>query len=131
MAVLARPQIQEISVVPLNDLTRGIERFTLTIPGKLTLSGACRDPKDDKFLACSVEGEAHYLISSDRDLLEMKRFQDIAILNPGQILLALELYSMDADEMVKRFEHEALIGIRERVPLEQNTLKRLDSALKQ
>ena len=131
MAVLARPQIQEISVVPLNDLTRCIERFTLTIPGKLTLSGACRDPKDDKFLACSVEGEAHYLISSDRDLLEMKRFQDIAILNPGQILLALELYSMDADEMVKRFAHEALIGIRERVPLEQNTLKRLDSALKQ
>ena len=128
-SVLARPKIRKMSVVSIDDLVRGIERFTLTIPGRLTVSGACRDPKDDKFLACSVEGEANYLISSDRDLLEMKKYQDIAILNPGQFLLALELYSLNAEEMIKHFGHEALIGIRETIFLERDTSIRLESAL--
>jgi putative PIN family toxin of toxin-antitoxin system len=58
-AVLARPQIRRLAAAPLDDLARGIERYTWPVPGGLDLSGVCRDPKDDKFLACAVEGEAH------------------------------------------------------------------------
>jgi putative PIN family toxin of toxin-antitoxin system len=29
----------------------------------------CRDPKDDKVLELALNGEAHYIISGDRDLL--------------------------------------------------------------
>ena len=71
-AVLSRPQIQRLAVAPLDPLIQGLERYTWHVPGALDLTGACRDPKDDKFLACAVEGKAHYLVSSDKDLLDMK-----------------------------------------------------------
>ena len=70
--VLTRPAIQQLAVAPLDELVHGLERFSEHVPGKLDLSGACRDPKDDKFLACAVEGHAHYVVSSDRDLLDMR-----------------------------------------------------------
>ena len=55
-AVLSRPQIQRLAVAPLDPLIQGLERYTWHVPGALDLTGACRDPKDDKFLACAVEG---------------------------------------------------------------------------
>src|SRR5512137_637202 len=61
-AVLSRPQIQRLAVAPLDSLIQGLERYTWHVPGALDLTGACRDPKDDKFLACAVEGKAHYLV---------------------------------------------------------------------
>jgi len=30
-----------------------------------------RDPKDEKLLACALHGRADYLVSGDRDLLEL------------------------------------------------------------
>jgi putative PIN family toxin of toxin-antitoxin system len=71
-AVLSRPQIQRLAVASLDPLIQGLDRYTWHVPGDLDLTGACRDPKDDKFLACAVEGDAHYLVSSDKDLLDMK-----------------------------------------------------------
>jgi uncharacterized protein len=48
--------------------------------------GACRDPKDDKFLALAVACEAMTLISSDADLLSLQRWRNIAILTPAEFL---------------------------------------------
>jgi putative PIN family toxin of toxin-antitoxin system len=127
--VLARPAIQRLAVAPLDELTRGLERFSEHVQGTLDHSGACRDPKDDKFLACAVEGQAHYLLSSDRDLLDMRRYQDVAIVNPGQFLLALELYQLEAGEMAERFGHEVLTDIHTAIPLEPKTAARLAKAL--
>jgi len=67
-----------------------LERYMWHVPGDLELTGACRDPKDDRFLARAVEGKAHYLVSSDKDILDMKSYRGVAIVNPGQFLLALE-----------------------------------------
>ena len=47
---------------------------------------ACRDPKDDIFLEAALEGEAEYLVSGDFDLLDMKSFEDIAILRVAEFL---------------------------------------------
>ncbi|MBM3143711.1 MAG: hypothetical protein FJ010_01825 [Chloroflexi bacterium] len=69
------------------------------------------------------------VVSSDRDLQEMKRYQEVAILNPGQFLLVLELSSMDADDIVERFERDTLIGIQETMPPETSTSERLEDAL--
>ena len=87
--VLARPAIRQLATASLDELVRGLERFSEHVSGGLDLSGACRDPKDDKFLACAVRGGAHYLVSSDRDLLDMRRYQDVAIVNPGPANLIL------------------------------------------
>lgn len=127
--VLARPAIRQLAVAPLDELARGVERFSVHVPGSLNLSGACRDPKDDKFLACAVEGEAHYLVSSDRDLLDVRHYRDVAIVNPGQFLLALELYPMEAAAMASRFSRDVLVGIQAGVPLEPGTAVRVAEAV--
>jgi putative PIN family toxin of toxin-antitoxin system len=128
-AVLARPKIQRLAVSPLDELVRGLERFSEHVPGVLSLSGVCRDAKDDKFLACAAEGKAHYLVSSDRDLLDIGRYQDVAIVNPGQFLLALELYPMQADSMAERFSRKVLGDIEATLPLEPTTAARVAVAL--
>jgi len=40
----------------------------------------CRDPKDDYLLALAVASKAHYLVTGDTDLLEMKRINNTIII---------------------------------------------------
>jgi len=40
---------------------------------------ACRDPKDDKFLALAVAGKADCIIAGDQDLLDMRSYEGILI----------------------------------------------------
>ena len=127
--VLARLAIRQLAVAPLDELVRGLERFSEHVPGDLDLAGACRDLKDDKFLACAVEGGAHYLVSSDRDLLDMRRYRNVTIVNPGQFLLALELVPMEARALAARFGHDVLADIQATVPLEPATAARVAEAL--
>jgi hypothetical protein len=97
--------------------------------GGLNLSRACRDPKHDRFLAHAVEGAAHYLVSSDRDLLEIRRYRGVAIINPGQFLLALELHPLEARVMAARLDGDVPADIRASVPLGLETEARLARAL--
>lgn len=127
--VLSRPHIRRLAAEPLDELARGVERFTEHVPGELTLEGLCRDAKDDKFLACAVEGNVHYLVSSDRDLLDMVRVETVAIVNPGQFLVAVELYSMDPPAMLGRFGRQVLAGIQSTIPLEPATAARVAETL--
>ena len=135
--VLAQPAIRQLAVASLDELVQGLERFAENVPGVLDLSGACRDPKacgersrtNDKFLACAVGGKAHYLVSSDRDLLDMRHYRGVAIVNPGQFLLALELYPMEARALAARFGRDVLADIQATVPLEPETAARIGEAL--
>lgn len=128
-AVLAWPRIRRLVTARLDDLVQGIEHYTWHVPGALALSGACRDPKDDKFLACAVEGRAHYLVSNDNDLLHMRSFRGVVIHNPGQFLLALELSMLDAEAMPQRFERGMLVDIQNTLLLEPETASRLAAAI--
>ena len=47
---------------------------------------ACRDPKDDKFLELAANGEADYLITGDKDLLELAPFEGIPVITPKEFL---------------------------------------------
>ena len=42
----------------------------------------CRDPDDDKFLACAVAAEATVLVSGDRDFLIVSSYRGVTILSP-------------------------------------------------
>lgn len=128
--VLARSQIQRRVTIPINELTIALERFTVHVPGLLNLSDVCRDSKDDKFIACAAEGKARYLVSSDRDLLELKYYEDVAIVNPGQFLLAFELYPLEPEAMARRFSRAVLLDIQASIPLEPGTGTRLAEALR-
>jgi putative PIN family toxin of toxin-antitoxin system len=47
---------------------------------------ACRDPKDDKFLALALAGKADCIIAGDSHLLEMVSFSGVAIYSPADFL---------------------------------------------
>jgi putative PIN family toxin of toxin-antitoxin system len=127
--VLARPAIQRLAVVPLGELVSGLTRFSEHVPGNLQLAGVCRDPNDDKFLACAVEGHAHYLVTGDRDMLSLHHHREIAIVNPGQFLLALELHQLDVDALTERFSCDVLVEITRVIPLDPDTADRVNEAL--
>lgn len=49
-----------------------------------------RDPKDDKFLATAKESGADYLVSADKDLLDLKNYQGVKIIDAKSFLEILE-----------------------------------------
>jgi predicted nucleic acid-binding protein len=46
----------------------------------------CRDVTDIKYLECAIAANADYIISGDNDLLDMKEFQGIKIVNASDYL---------------------------------------------
>jgi len=42
----------------------------------------CRDPDDDKVLACARESKADYIVTGDQDLLVLKQYEDTRIVTP-------------------------------------------------
>ena len=51
----------------------------------------CRDPKDNKFLELAKTVKADYLITGDKDLLDLKQFGETKILKPSEFILELGL----------------------------------------
>lgn len=41
-----------------------------------------RDPEDNKILECALAGEADLIITSDQDLIKLKKFRGIGIIHP-------------------------------------------------
>ena len=39
----------------------------------------CRDPDDDKFLGCAKDAKALYIVSGDKDLLVLEKFENVEI----------------------------------------------------
>jgi len=47
---------------------------------------ACRDPKDDRFLALAVSGRADCILAGDHDLLDMVKFNGVPIYRPAEFM---------------------------------------------
>ena len=48
-----------------------------------------RDPKDDMLLALSLAGRADYLVTGDKDLLVLRKFEKTRIVTPREFCLKL------------------------------------------
>jgi len=46
----------------------------------------CRDPDDNRVIETALIGNCAYIISGDKDLLELKSYQDIQIIKPAAFL---------------------------------------------
>ena len=46
------------------------------------ITPVCRDPDDDRILACASEAHAEYIVTGDEDLLVLKRYGAIHIVKP-------------------------------------------------
>ena len=53
-------------------------------------TGACRDKDDDNVLACAREADADYLVTGDKDLLDLKVFKSTRIITPREFELLFE-----------------------------------------
>jgi putative PIN family toxin of toxin-antitoxin system len=45
-----------------------------------------RDPEDNMVLECAIEGEAQYIVSGDKHLLELKEYRGIRIIRAADFL---------------------------------------------
>ena len=52
-----------------------------------------RDPDDDHVLACALAAKAEIIVSGDKDLLDLREYQGIPILNTADALQRLEAKS--------------------------------------
>ena len=50
----------------------------------------CRDPDDDWVIACAIVGEAGFIVSGDRDLLDLRQVGDVSIISARQFLERLQ-----------------------------------------
>jgi putative PIN family toxin of toxin-antitoxin system len=83
---LSRPKFDPY--VSLTDRQRFFELFARVaewVPVTTTIR-RCREPKDDKFLELAVDGKADWIITGDKDLLELLPFQSTSILTPSAAL---------------------------------------------
>lgn len=73
--VSKRPRLRRYMITDPQVLFDLSENDAEHISGELTLIGICRDPKDDIFLACAVEGEAECIVSRDVDLMDLGSYK--------------------------------------------------------
>jgi len=51
----------------------------------------CRDPDDDKFISCAIDGQCYYIVSGDKDLLSLKEQQQVKIVTVSVFLDILRI----------------------------------------
>ncbi len=92
LAVLHRPELtRKYRSDPTRNLAMLIARLgALQIVELATIPPVSRDPSDDKFLATARAAGATYLVSEDEDLLTLKEYEGIPIIDAGTFLQLLE-----------------------------------------
>lgn len=44
----------------------------------------CKDPDDDKFIACAISGKVEIIVSGDKNLIDTSGYKDIRVINPRE-----------------------------------------------
>jgi putative PIN family toxin of toxin-antitoxin system len=71
------------------ELLETLARSSVLVPGRVKVK-ASRDPADDKFLVAALEGEAAFVVTGDRDLLDLMHYREIRIVRPARFLEIIE-----------------------------------------
>ena len=71
--------------IPLQDILAQFE--IIRVSSDIHVS---RDPDDDKFISCAVDGKCIYIVSGDSDLLTIGNYGDIEILTVVDFLSRLD-----------------------------------------
>ena len=84
--VLSRPKFDAyITLEERQQFFRSLARIVELIPVVYPVQ-VCRDPQDDRMLEVAVNGIADLVVTGDRDLLTLERFQEIPIISPAAYL---------------------------------------------
>jgi predicted nucleic acid-binding protein len=64
--------------------------LTDLVAGAQQLSGVCKDPDDDKYVAAALEGRAAYVVTGDRAFLDLREHAGVEIVSPRAFLDVLD-----------------------------------------
>jgi uncharacterized protein len=71
----------------INEVVRMLARWAVIVKPETRVSIVKRVDADNRILECAIEAKAKYIVSGDRrDLLPLKEFQGIAIINSTRFL---------------------------------------------
>lgn len=86
LAVTQRPKFKRyFSSLDIENLLEIIDDYAEFINVKSSVE-ACRDPKDNFLLSLSIDGKADYLLTGDKDLLDLKSFGKTKITTISEFL---------------------------------------------
>ena len=72
-----------LSQSEISDVRKVLAEATEEVRQKVNpIAPVCRDPDDDRILACAREARADYIVTGDEDLLVLKRYGAIRIVTP-------------------------------------------------
>lgn len=75
-----RQRFPQMASPPELALVLGLLSNAEVVEPRVQLS-VCRDPGDNKFLECAVEGAADCIVTEDRDLLDLANYQGIDLID--------------------------------------------------
>lgn len=97
--VLPQPIIQEIQRVlyyphiknrrhltekRIELILNALRTYAVITPSQMQISVIKEDPDDNMFIIAAIEGDAEYIISGDRHLLEIGCFGEVKIISPSE-----------------------------------------------
>jgi putative PIN family toxin of toxin-antitoxin system len=91
--VARRPHLQEkygLTDDRIKEMAFLLWARAMVTPGNFEVKAVEADPDDDKFLACALEGQAEYIVSGDRHLLNLKEYQRVRMVAASDLLRTLE-----------------------------------------
>ncbi|MDA8325872.1 MAG: putative toxin-antitoxin system toxin component, PIN family [Nitrospiraceae bacterium] len=74
----------------IDDISRFLYEGTILTEDRYSISKVRKDPEDNKFISCAIEGEAGYIVSGDDHLLGLKHYKGIQIMDARGFLRILE-----------------------------------------
>ena len=86
---LRRPKIHiryHLSREDIHNFLTLLASATVLVPGTTAVSAPIQDPDDLMVLATAIESQASYLVTGDKELLHLKRFQSVHIITPSAFL---------------------------------------------
>ena len=86
LEVARRPKFRRFfSTADMEEILETIDEYADFVK-VLTKIEVCRDPKDNFLLSLSVDGKADFLLTGDKDLLDMTQFGETEILTISNFL---------------------------------------------
>src|SRR5262245_17699913 len=79
--------------LPAAEVGVWVDAFALiadVVSGERSVSAVVSDPDDDKYLAAALEGRAAFVVSGDRHLLDVGKYEGVRVVTPREFLTLLD-----------------------------------------
>jgi len=79
-----------IGRIDIDSFIQNIKTNSIIISDPTEKVVICRDPNDNKFLELAKAIQADYIISGDKDLLDLSEFEGVRIVKPSEFLVKID-----------------------------------------